>query len=341
MAADDEAVRRQFWKVARTFLLGRRPPNPNPALLPLATAELAHPTVAEGQLRMTWIGHASVLIQLPGLNILTDPVWSERCSPFPSIGPRRFVPPPLSLDELPRIHAVLLSHDHFDHLDRPTVEALHARFGDELTWVTPIGYRDWFEGLGINGVVERDWWEEAPLPGGRFKAVAVPARHWTRRRPWGTNLRLWCGWVVAPVGGVDGSSASAGPKLWFAGDSGYCPAFAEIGERLGPFDASLVPIGAYEPRWFMGPAHMNPEEAVKAYVEAGGRGACVPIHWGTFRLTLEDPLEPPVRFRAAWGAAGLPPEALHVPRHGETLRLGRADGHHGSASGPAPSSAAC
>jgi N-acyl-phosphatidylethanolamine-hydrolysing phospholipase D len=212
---------------------------------------------------------------------------------------------------------VLLSHDHYDHLDRPTVEALHERFGDDLTWLTPLRYAEWLGALGITRVVERDWWEDAPLPGGRFRAVAVPARHWTRRKPLGTNRRLWCGWVIVPE-----DPRPRRPRVWFAGDSGYCPAFAEIGERLGPFDASLVPIGAYEPRWFMGPAHMNPEEAVQAYREAGGAGAFVPIHWGTFRLTLEDVLEPPVRLRAAWGDAGLPAADLRLLRHGETVRAG-------------------
>jgi len=338
VAKGDDEIRRQFWRVARTFLLARRPPNPRPSQLPTARPEVAHPTVDGGEVRITWIGHASTLIQLPGLNVLTDPVWSTRCSPFRALGPRRFVPPPLALDELPPIQAVLLSHDHYDHLDRPTIEALHARFGDGLTWLTPLRYAEWLGALGIARVVELDWWEGARLPGGRFRAVAVPARHWSRRKPLGTNQRLWCGWAVVPVEGeVDADLpehadvAPAGvapdpprrrPRIWFAGDSGYCPAFAEIGRRLGPFDASLVPIGAYEPRWFMEPSHMNPEEAVRAYRDGGGRGAFVSIHWGTFRLTLEDPLEPPVRVRAAWDEAGLPAPDLHVPRHGETLQVG-------------------
>ena len=361
MAAQDDLVRRQFWRVARAFLLGRRPPSPKPADLPTGVPDVATPAVAEGEVRITWIGHASTLIQIPGLNVLTDPVWSDRCSPFRSLGPKRFVPPPLALDALPPIHVVLLSHDHYDHLDQPTVRALHERFGDSLTWLTPLRYREWLGALGITNVVERDWWEGAELPGGRFRAVAVPARHWTRRKPMGTNQRLWCGWVIVPTGGgedggADGASRfdppgaaldppgaaldppgaaldppaaaqthvpeGSGPRVWFAGDSGYCPAFSEIGERFGPFDASLVPIGAYEPRWFMGPAHMNPEEAVQAYREAGGKGAFVPIHWGTFRLTFEPPLEPPVRARAAWAQAGLPDADLRLLRHGETVRVG-------------------
>jgi N-acyl-phosphatidylethanolamine-hydrolysing phospholipase D len=252
-------------------------------------------------------------------------------------GPNRFVPPPLALEDLPQIHAVLLSHDHYDHLDRPTVRSLHRLLGDDLVWLTPLGYREWFHSLGIRRVVERDWWEEAELPGGGYEAVCVPARHWTRRRPGGTNTRLWCGWVVRPMpGGLAGENPGVadagaeplpgGPRVWFAGDTGWCPAFSEIGGRLGPFDASLLPIGAYEPRWFMGAVHLTPEEAVAAYREAGGMGAFVGIHWGTWRLTFEDPLEPPERCRAAWSAAALPAADLHIPRHGETVVPGRRGG---------------
>ena len=291
----------------------------------------ARPGAGDGELLVTWVGHSSTLVQLGGLNLLTDPVWSERSSPVGFAGPRRFRPASPPLGELPGVHAVLLSHDHYDHLDRPTVRALHRRHGDALAWYTPLGYRRWFGRLGIERVVELDWWEEAPLPDARFRAVCVPARHWTRRRPLGTNRRLWGGWVVVPAGpgdgegpAADGAARATHPgtgRVYFAGDSGFCSAFAEIGERLGPFDASLLPVGAYEPRWFMGAAHMNPEEAVRAYRDLGGRGALVGIHWGTWRLTFEDPLEPPGRTRAAWAEAGLPGEDLRLPCHGETLRI--------------------
>lgn len=284
----------------------------------MAAPRPAHPAVAPGEIRVTWIGHATMLVQLPGLNVLTDPVWSDRCSPVGLLGPKRFVPPPLSLEELPPIQAVLISHDHYDHLDRPSVYALHERFGDALTWLTPLGHRGWFARSGIRSVVECDWWEGA-FPAAGWEAVATPSRHWSRRRPLGTNRRLWSGWVLRRPGGD-------GPRVWFLGDSGACPAFREIGERLGPFDVSLVPIGAYEPRWFMQAAHVTPEEAVRAYLDAGGCGAFIGMHWGTWRLTFEDPLEPPSRARAAWAAEGLPPGDLHLPRHGETLVLPTREG---------------
>jgi N-acyl-phosphatidylethanolamine-hydrolysing phospholipase D len=358
-AAGDDVLRRSAWRLALQWFLRRHPPDPTPeeliraatgewvlaatggpartnpdtrAHVPEAAGGRSHTNTTPGDVQVTWIGHATTLIQLPGLNLLIDPVWSERCSPLSFMGPRRFVPPPMPVGALPEIHAVLLSHDHYDHLDRPTVRALHRRFGDDLTWYTPLGYAAWFAKQGVTRVVERDWWEAAPLPGGRFEAVAVPARHWTRRRPLGTNTRLWCGWVVRPAATTRASPSTVrpteaagrippGPRVYIAGDSGYCPAFAEVGHRLGPFDACLVPIGAYEPRWFMGAAHMNPEEAVQAYLDAGGQGAFIPIHWGTWRLTFEDPLEPPVRLRAAWANAGLPTADLHVLRHGEMRGL--------------------
>lgn len=330
VAAEDEGLRRRVWRLAFDWLVGRRlgrlPPDPEPGAIPETRAVPARPCLPDAdppgsdgtsssaiRAQVTWLGHASCLVQLPGLNLLTDPVFSRRCSPVGFMGPARFVDAPLTVEELPPIHAVLLSHDHYDHLDRDTVDALHRRFGEGLLWFTPLGYRRWFASRGITRVVERDWWDEATLPGGAYRAVCTPARHWTRRRPFGANTRLWCGWAVLPVGEV---GEAPGARVWFVGDSGACPAFHEIGQRLGPFDISLVPIGAYEPRWFMAAAHMNPEEAVETYVAGGGRGAFVGIHWGTWRLTFEDPLEPPVRVDSAWAREGLPQEDLHVLPHG-------------------------
>ena len=224
------------------------------------------------------------------------------------------------MESLPQIHGVLLSHDHYDHLDRPTVRALHKRFGHDLTWYTPLGYREWFRPLGITHLIECDWWDSVDAPAGGFELTAAPARHWTRRTPWSTNTRLWCSWAIRPrVTSTASRAESPGPSVYFGGDSGYASCFTEIGQRLGPFDASLIPIGAYEPAWFMSASHMNPEEAVQVYRDLGATGAFIPTHWGTYRLTLEPPLEPPGRTRAAWQAAGLDEQDLRVPRHGETI----------------------
>jgi N-acyl-phosphatidylethanolamine-hydrolysing phospholipase D len=296
----------------REWLTSSLPPDPLPASLPTGPADIARPAAVPGEARITWIGHATHLVQLPGLNLLTDPVWSERASPWPWMGPKRFVPASPALESLPQLDAVLLSHDHYDHLDRPTVLRLCEQFGDALAWHAPLGYREWFASLGVLNVVEHDWWEERDLPKG-YRLVATPARHWTRRTPRSTNKRLWCSFAVLPPDG--------GPRVYWGGDSAYARHFREIGARLGPFDASILPIGAYDPRWFMSASHMNPEEAVTAWNDLGGSGAFLPSHWGTFRLTFEDPLEPPVRLRAAWEARGLHRELLHVPRHGETITV--------------------
>jgi N-acyl-phosphatidylethanolamine-hydrolysing phospholipase D len=299
------------WQWERLFQ--QRAPNPSSSDVPVVPHAVATPRAARGEIRVTWAGHASFLVQAGGLNVLTDPHWSLRASPTQRIGPARFQPPGIPFDELPPIDAVVLSHDHFDHLDRGTVERLRDRFGAGLRWITPLGYRGWFGDLGVS-VTELDWWDETTVDGpeGAARVVCTPAQHWTRRTLRETNSRLWASFALLLPGGA---------RVYFGGDSGYFAGYREIGERLGPFDVSILPIGAYDPRWFMAPAHMNPEEAVRAWRELGGRGAFVPMHWGTFRLTDEDPLEPPVRLRAAWEAGGLPAGDLHVLRHGETLAL--------------------
>jgi N-acyl-phosphatidylethanolamine-hydrolysing phospholipase D len=294
------------------------PPDPPPERIPRAAPAPAVPRLAAaaggepGELRITWIGHSSFLVQLPGINLLTDPVFSERASPSQWFGPRRFLPPGLRLDELPPIDAVLLSHDHYDHLDAATVAGLRDRFGSARTWFTPLGYRTWFARRGVR-VVEVDWWQEAvmQLAGGvKARITALPARHWTRRGMRDTRRRLWCSWGLT----------SSSRRLYYGGDSGYAPSFVEIGVREGPFDVAILPIGAYEPRWFMASSHMSPEEAARAAMDLEA-AEVVAGHWGTFRLTDEDPLEPPVRMRAAWAALRLPQATLHIPAVGETLRI--------------------
>ncbi len=292
------------------------PPDPDPGRIPRADPQVARPELpadADG-LRVTWLGQASFLLQGPGANVLTDPILSQRASPVPWAGPRRFSPPGLRVQDLPLIHAVVISHDHYDHLDARTVARLRDRpGGGETTWFAPLGHAAWFRKHRIRRVAELDWWQEAAFEstaGPRVELRALPARHWCRRHFWDTRRRLWCSWAIS----------MGGRRLYFAGDSGYCPAFVEIGGREPPFDAALLPIGAYEPRWFMRTAHMNPEEAVQASLDVRAR-TMVAMHWGTFRLTDEDPLEPPVRARAAWDALGLPTDALRIPAIGETLRF--------------------
>lgn len=285
-------------------------PNPPRAAFPIATPQIAAPRNGTDELRMTWVGHATFLIQLAGINILTDPVWSHRASPIGWAGPGRLVPPALSFDSLPPIDVVILSHDHYDHLDSRTVRRLHVRFGDDVSWVAPLGHGEWLRGRGIRNITELDWWETTSVstPAGTLEVRATPAQHWTKRSPMSERTRLWASFVLA---------AERGAPVYFGGDSGYFEGYDTIG-RLGPFAAVLLPIGAYDPRWFMKPAHMNPEEAVRAWIDLGATGTFVGMHWGTFRLTDEPPLEPPARTAAAWREHMLPETALWLPRHGET-----------------------
>jgi N-acyl-phosphatidylethanolamine-hydrolysing phospholipase D len=319
LADGSERPRGGFLRWQWERLTGSLAPDPTEGALPLVESDIAYPSGSTDELRITWVGHATFLLQVGGWNVLTDPVWSRRASPLPFLGPARFVPPGIPFDRLPRIDAVLLSHDHYDHLDAATVRRLHDRHGKDLQWLVPLGYRGWFAALGISRVTELDWWQEAELTNGAgsLRATALPAQHWTNRNPLVRENRLWSSWALLSAGGH---------RVYFAGDTGFFPGFREIGERLGPFDATLLPIGAYEPRWFMRASHMNPEEATQAYRELGGTGICAAMHWGTFRLTDEDPLEPPARMLAAWTAAALPPQRLWIARHGETRVVPEGEG---------------
>jgi N-acyl-phosphatidylethanolamine-hydrolysing phospholipase D len=287
---------------------------PDRAPLSSAVPCAVRPSLVEGEVAVTWIGHATTLLQLGDRNVLTDPVFGERASPVGFAGPRRRVPPGVPLGLLPPVHTVVLSHNHYDHLDAGSVRAIARRWPD-ADWHVPLRLGALIRALGVRRVVERDWWESGGS--GPLEVTATPAQHFSARTPFDRDRTLWCGWVIA----------GAGRKVFFAGDTGYHPVFGEIARRLGPFDVALLPVGAYEPRWFMRPAHMNPEEAVRAFgdVERAGspNAVMVPIHWGTFKLTDEPLDEPPVRTRAAWDAAGRPAKRLWLLRHGETRVLRR------------------
>ncbi|XP_053700503.1 N-acyl-phosphatidylethanolamine-hydrolyzing phospholipase D isoform X2 [Synchiropus splendidus] len=232
---------------------------------------------AGAALRVTWLGHASVLVELDGLNILTDPIFSQRASPLHFLGPKRFRGPPCHVEQLPRIHAVLISHSHYDHLDLPSVRSLNSRFGPQLRWFVPLGLRDWMSVAGCEDVVELDWWEQSGVAGRQdMRVVCTPAQHWSKRTPLDTNKALWCSWAVV------------GPqhRFFFAGDTGYCSSFREIGRQLGPFHLAAIPIGAYQPREVMRGQHVDPEEAVLIHQDVQAQQS-VAVHWGTFALAHE------------------------------------------------------
>jgi L-ascorbate metabolism protein UlaG (beta-lactamase superfamily) len=236
----------------------------------------------------TWVGHATFILRTATATILTDPVFSDVAGPLPWLGPRRVAPPGVEFDSIPRVDLALLSHDHYDHCDMPTLRCLARR--DDPVVVAPLGHRSLLEGAGLRRVVELDWWESRACLHGT-DVTLLPARHWSRRRPFGTNKRLWGGFMIQ----------AGGRRIYFAGDSGYEDGlFAEIGRRCGAPDLALIPIGAYEPRWFMKDAHMNPAEAVRAHRELGARRS-IGMHWGTFQLTDEGFDEPVRALEAARG----------------------------------------
>lgn len=271
------------------------------------------PPDASDTLSVTWIGHSSFLIQFGRVNILTDPIWSDRASPLGFAGPKRLVPPGIALESLPRIDVIVVSHDHYDHLDDKTVQRLIAQF-PEASWLTPLGVGDFLRKRGATSVQEFDWWSEAVV--GAATLACTPAQHFSGRYPWNRNATLWCGWTMR-VGEM---------AVFFAGDTGLHPEFGTIAQRFGPFEISILPIGAYDPRWFMHPVHMAPEEAVQAFrtidsVDPTRSGVLVGSHWGTFRLTDEPVDEPPALARQAWSTAKLPPENLWILTHGESRAI--------------------
>ena len=284
-----EMLRRQFFGKEQ-----RAPLRPIPVVRPTLSATPG--------LRATWLGWATVLVEIDGHRVLTDPVWSERCSPSTLVGPKRFHAPPIALAALPPIDVVVISHDHYDHLDMPVVRAL-ARRGTRFA--VPLGIGAHLERWGVapKQIAELDWNESVDVAG--LHLTATPSRHYSGRNPRYNNQTLWASWVVK------------GPRhrCYFSGDTGYSPAFKVIGQQHGPFDLTLIKIGAYDETWES--IHLDPEDAVRAHVDLGGR-VMLPVHWATFNLGFHAWREPPDRAVAAAKKAGI---TLVVPRPGETVDL--------------------
>jgi L-ascorbate metabolism protein UlaG (beta-lactamase superfamily) len=277
------------------------------------------PGARPGTVAVTWAGHASWVIRIGGLTVLTDPVWSRRILGTPA----RLTPPGVAWSDLPPVDAVVISHNHYDHLDAPTLRRLPRR----THLFVPAGLGRWCRRRGFTSVTELDWWEAAELPasdgdgkgggdiegdgerdgprdGGHVRFEFVPAHHWSRRTLTDTCRSLWGGWVLTWSRGQQREQ-----RVYFAGDTGYGHWFAEIGRRCPGIDLALLPVGAYEPRWMLKPVHICPEEAVRACADVGAR-AMAPMHYGTFLLSAEPPLAPLERVRAAWAAAGRAPGDL-------------------------------
>ncbi len=268
-------------------LLIENPPTPTVSLDP---GKLTKPDASA--IQVTWIGHSTFLIQHNGKNILTDPIFSDRASPFSFAGPRRYTKPAIALKDLPPIDAVIISHNHYDHMDADTIRQL----GNKPKWFLPLKNADLFKDAGITNIAELDWWENSDLASVTF--TLTPAQHWSGRGLFDRFKALWGTWAIR--------FEDTNVNLWFGGDTGYNNIqFKEIGEKLGPFDLSLIPIGAYAPRWFMRASHSDPAEAVKIHQDIRSRQS-IGMHWGTFVLTSEPVMEPPKALEKALQEANLP-----------------------------------
>lgn len=264
------------------------------------------PRVAQGAVRVSFVGHATFLIQGAGLNILTDPVWSERASPVSFAGPKRVNPPGIAFDDLPPIDVVLISHGHYDHLDLETIDRLWRR--DRPRIVAPLGNDATIQAHRPDiPVTAVDWGDVVPLGNG-VEAVAEQVHHWSRRGIFDRNQALWCGFVLL---GIDGG-------VLFAGDTGFDEGrpFQRLARRHAPVGLALLPIGAYEPRWFMTSQHMDPADAVRGFGLLGARQA-LGYHWGTFQLTDEAVTDPPAELAAALGAHRIDPTRFLAARPGQ------------------------
>ncbi|WP_404402091.1 MBL fold metallo-hydrolase [Idiomarina seosinensis] len=254
--------------------------------------------------QVTWIGHSTFLLQYQGLNVLTDPIFSKRASPVSFLGPSRLTPLPLSLQDLPPIDAVIISHDHYDHLDADTIHYL----GSDVQYYVPLRLKRWFveQGIDADKVTQLDWWQSAP--GAMLSVHATPSQHWSGRGLWDRFETLWASYVI-DIGDW---------RLWFGGDTGYNEVqFKEIGEHFGPIDLALNPVGAYLPRWFMEVAHVDPAGATLIHKDIGARQS-VTMHWGSFQLAAEGIQRTLDDIAAARQQAGLTEQQFQVMAIGET-----------------------
>ncbi|WP_413560309.1 MBL fold metallo-hydrolase [Bdellovibrio sp. HCB209] len=282
-------------------------PKEDPAGAPIIPVNLENIRNPRG-LTITWLGHSAMLVQMQGMNVLTDPALSERVSPVSWAGPQRYGTLPLELKDLPPIDVVVISHSHYDHMDVESLKKIQDMNGERTRFLVPLGNKEFLQAEGLRQVEEFDWWQDAKV--GELQFVFTPAQHWTARGLFDRNETLWGGWMI------QGSAQ----QVYFAGDTGYSKDFQDIYQRLGAVDVALIPIGAYSPRWFMQLAHIDTDEAVKIHQDLHAK-LSLPIHWGTFKLSDELMTEPPEKLRESLQKANLPLTVFPVLKRGETVTV--------------------
>ncbi len=296
------------WVINRLMRTRPVPPLPEGHVMDKAEALAAYKAL-DGRDTVTWIGHMTALLRLGGATVLTDPFFSERPSPIPGLGPKRYVAPGIALEDLPAIDVVLISHAHFDHLDLPSIGAIAGR--ENITAIVPLKIGPYFRERGYGRVVELDWYESAQAAGLRF--TALPVIHWSKRSIFATNDTLWAAFAI---------SAPTGARLYFGGDAEYGPVYAQVGAREGGFDLAMLSVGAFRPRRIMNGAHCVPANCVRIGLDVGAQ-TMVAMHWGTIPLGEDQGQEAALRFRQGGRELGLADERLWIMRIGETRVIPR------------------
>lgn len=310
-----------FWKWQWERLSNGVAPTPEggwQSFLPSVKPDVAFLKSNRTERTITWLGHATVLVQTGGVNIITDPVFSERTAPVQFAGPKRQVPFMLTIDELPDIDVVFVSHNHYDHLDLGTIQQFKGRFPN-AKYIVPLGLKAWFDEQGVDNVRALDWWDVVRY--GHISYTFTPAQHWSKRSLSDTNRSLWGGIVIEDQTPVINAPQTQPWRFIYTGDTGYSKDFKDIAAKFpGGFDWAAIPIGAYEPRWFMKAQHVNPDESVQIFTDLGAKQA-LSVHWGTWRLTDEALDQPPKDLAIALKKMALPDDRFHVFKNGEMRRL--------------------
>jgi N-acyl-phosphatidylethanolamine-hydrolysing phospholipase D len=289
-----------FWDIVNWQLFSPNPYDKNRQPdIPTVENDGAYLKEKADRASVTWVGHATFVVHDGDDVFLTDPHFTNR-----ALLPRRIVPPGLPIEAIPEDAFAVVSHNHYDHLDKGSIQKLP----NTVSWFVPLGVADWVRGLGPRNVVELDWWQSAQY--GRWKITCLPSQHWSNRLGQPANSTLWCSWLIE----------SKDRKYFFAGDTGYFPGFAEFGRRFGPIDIAMLPIGAYEPRWVMSYQHLDPSEAYQAFKDLGAR-YFLPMHWGTFDLTDEPMDLPPKELKQKIQERGGDLSRVHVFAIGERWQV--------------------